>query len=1389
MEFEKSNTLEHSASHESDEVAYLLLEECSIFMSGEPEIVLKVPSATWIDVSRGTDKKVWGESSTSPCERGELILHASSSGIALASDLAFDGTIGDSCHSGGCCSLKSNRSDAALMVGLALTCESIGQIRILSFQIILRSLEGKDNGEHEESAIRAALLITFSIPTLHKLNERSNTKSKRVFKALPPSVQLLYTILRSDWDHMEKEMFRLRNPIRVDDKLSYQIRSDGTVLQERISLFPAKLSLQELYVRIRGTSNHSFLHRKVSLELESPLTSVPEDVLVTHIAPFLRAKALDSLRCSCSQLHESLQAVVPGMKLRLFKHQISSLCCMRRREILELSEEKCLAQTYSNLFQGGDMHRALSGGATVCLQSRKNRKVRYRIDQQYGKPCPTNPMGSQGASNFFLTRKAARGGLLCDEPGLGKSVTVLSLILQTFGVQSKPDREETLLNNAECFNDEQIFFAYWKEAFSPIYQRPALNKILKSVARTHPLSYRFHYPIDPIENEAPDYFDVITNPICFKDIISRINADFYIVDFILFEADLRLCFENAIMYNPEDNEIHLAAKELLLNCNEILCSFKRDQVRSAKKSFSSASAKPNSSIAAILEKRAKAEQLDSLLSSKATLLVVPGNLLNHWEEQIMMHVDLPYCTNGKEPLIFHYYGSDSRTQKDIRSTLTKCMENGTHFPLIFIDKSGTKKLPHERFLSLFSIVITTTQRLSSEWKNGSFADERKQEDGRFNAPHLIKSPSTQSCSLLKIHWTRLIVDEGHAMGRGKQNNAILFASWISAQRRWVMTGTPTPQTVAHSGLVNMNALLHFLQHDFFGSRLSGDQIWRNAIVRSWNDGNVASFFRLQALLSALMMRHTKLDIEELSPPRYRKTHAPLSLQETKTYNTIVCAIQSNLLLTSMNGKTKGLQDSLLHRSQSKHAKMALHNMRLACTGGTRVIPTLTKQNFDETIDLLISHNVDPVSIKLVENYLHRAVAEELTSCMSCGIQLNTMLVMTCGHLVCSECVTTEMQTCPVCEVPFNIDDFQLLQPGMNYEWAWNLENINKRKTADPMPIDVLPPIANGGLGLVIGNDSSAAAGHVPMRPGVLPTRRRNLPNDGHKCEYDPTATHGRCLLCLEEHDECVMLSENSQCPRCHRNAQVCPEEESKFFYLIDKLQTLLKDQVRQTKIASETVKSLIGEETVLNEARRLKVIVFSQFRQSLNVAGDRLLRRFGAGCVAEYWGRFRSKELIKFFKSNDCFCMLLGKDGSEGLDLSFVTHIFFLEEVWDKSLESQAVARAWRMGASGHVEVETLIAKDSVESMMAELEKILSLNYGVSSIIDNENGGEDSLLLASAKEFQWTKQNFLLKNAKLIKPRFGLRDTKLATKRKVIENVENTKSTRVRFNLEYRQSL
>ena len=56
----------------------------------------------------------------------------------------------------------------------------------------------------------------------------------------------------------------------------------------------------------------------------------------------------------------------------------------------------------------------------------------------------------------------------------------------------------------------------------------------------------------------------------------------------------------------------------------------------------------------------------------------------------------------------------------------------------------------------------------------------------------------------------------------------------------------------------------------------------------------------------------------------------------------------------------------------------------------------------------------------------------------------------------------------------------------------------------------------------------------------------------------------------------------------------------------------------------------------------------------------------------------------------DVTFLCLFREGSHGLDLSFVTHIFLLEPIHDSALLEQVVSRANRLGATGPVVVETI---------------------------------------------------------------------------------------------------
>ncbi len=106
--------------------------------------------------------------------------------------------------------------------------------------------------------------------------------------------------------------------------------------------------------------------------------------------------------------------------------------------------------------------------------------------------------------------------------------------------------------------------------------------------------------------------------------------------------------------------------------------------------------------------------------------------------------------------------------------------------------------------------------------------------------------------------------------------------------------------------------------------------------------------------------------------------------------------------------------------------------------------------------------------------------------------------------------------------------------------------------------------------------------------------------------------------------------------------------------------------------------------------------------------------------------------------------MLLGKDGSLDFDFSFATNIFFLDGIWDKSLESQVVSRAYRMDASTReiggkgVVVEKLVVAYSIEELIHET---VNSEY-------SELGSHDDL--TKNKESKEARLHFLLKSLKPI---------------------------------------
>ncbi|WVQ81722.1 hypothetical protein IAT38_003847 [Cryptococcus sp. DSM 104549] len=129
-----------------------------------------------------------------------------------------------------------------------------------------------------------------------------------------------------------------------------------------------------------------------------------------------------------------------------------------------------------------------------------------------------------------------------------------------------------------------------------------------------------------------------------------------------------------------------------------------------------------------------------------------------------------------------------------------------------------------------------------------------------------------------------------------------------------------------------------------------------------------------------------------------------------------------------------------------------------------------------------------------------------------------------------------------------------------------------------------------------------------------------------------------------------------------------------------------------------------------------KTLVFSQFTSFLDCVGERLQEE-GVGFV-RFDGRMTEKnraEVIRQFQrpvlegesqqENPRVMLISLKSGAVGLNLAAASNVFLCDPWWQSAIEAQAVDRAHRMGQKKTVRVFQLIAEDTVESAVLDIQK------------------------------------------------------------------------------------
>jgi SNF2 family DNA or RNA helicase len=120
-----------------------------------------------------------------------------------------------------------------------------------------------------------------------------------------------------------------------------------------------------------------------------------------------------------------------------------------------------------------------------------------------------------------------------------------------------------------------------------------------------------------------------------------------------------------------------------------------------------------------------------------------------------------------------------------------------------------------------------------------------------------------------------------------------------------------------------------------------------------------------------------------------------------------------------------------------------------------------------------------------------------------------------------------------------------------------------------------------------------------------------------------------------------------------------------------------------------------------------KALVFSQFTSLLAIVRKRL---DAAGIIYEYLDgqtRDRQERVERFQNDPDCRLFLISlKAGGLGLNLTAAEYIFLLDPWWNPAVEAQAIDRAHRIGQTRSVFAYRLIARDTVEEKVLQLQSV-----------------------------------------------------------------------------------
>lgn len=119
-----------------------------------------------------------------------------------------------------------------------------------------------------------------------------------------------------------------------------------------------------------------------------------------------------------------------------------------------------------------------------------------------------------------------------------------------------------------------------------------------------------------------------------------------------------------------------------------------------------------------------------------------------------------------------------------------------------------------------------------------------------------------------------------------------------------------------------------------------------------------------------------------------------------------------------------------------------------------------------------------------------------------------------------------------------------------------------------------------------------------------------------------------------------------------------------------------------------------------------KVLMFSQFTSFLKIIQEQLKHDNIKFSYLDGETKDRAKEVERFQEDTSVEVFLISlKAGGTGLNLTAADYVFLLDPWWNPAIEAQAIDRAYRIGQKKNVFAYKIIAKDTVEEKVLQMQR------------------------------------------------------------------------------------